>query len=339
MTMVPSPPLARLLTDLAVLGVLLLALHLDLLSALISALATYSIYTSLLRAFSPRMKAGHASTAALGLTVAALVLIAAVLGVTAERLWSHRGLPELLNILADEFERLKSLLPPWLSERLPASIDDLQQVAARWLRANAQDVQRWGQDALRAIAHVLVGLVIGLLAAVQRSPQSIPPWMQEVGLCWRNLVRSFVGIVSAQVRIAGVNTLFTGIFLLVALPLFGIRVPLAWTLVLVTFFAGFIPIVGNLASNGAILLVALTVSPGVALASLIFLLAIHKLEYFLNAHFVGIRTSVPAPILLASMLLLEAAFGMAGLVAAPIYCAWVFLQFGGTSSAQAPAPD
>jgi hypothetical protein len=32
---------------------------------------------------------------------------------------------------------------------------------------------------------------------------------------------------------------------------------------------------------------------------------------------------VPTYAMLASMLLLEAAFGMAGLVAAPIYCAWL----------------
>ena len=59
------------------------------------------------------------------------------------------------------------------------------------------------------------------------------------------------------------------------------------------------------------------------MASLGFLIVVHKLEYFLNARIVGGRTNVPTWAMLASMLVLESAFGLAGLVAAPIYCAWI----------------
>jgi hypothetical protein len=52
-------------------------------------------------------------------------------------------------------------------------------------------------------------------------------------------------------------------------------------------------------------------------ASLGFLVVVHKLEYFLNARIVGGRTNVPTYAMLASMLVLEAAFGLGGLVAAP----------------------
>jgi len=95
------------------------------------------------------------------------------------------------------------------------------------------------------------------------------------------------------------------------------------TLVAFTFFASMLPIVGNLMSNTAIIVAGLTVSLWVGVGSLGFLIAIHKLEYFLNAHFVGSRIDMPIYALLASMLLLEAAFGMTGLIAAPIYCAWL----------------
>jgi predicted PurR-regulated permease PerM len=50
---------------------------------------------------------------------------------------------------------------------------------------------------------------------------------------------------------------------------------------------------------------------------------VHKLEYFLNARIIGTRIRVPAYALLASMLVLEAAFGIQGVIAAPIYCAWL----------------
>jgi predicted PurR-regulated permease PerM len=89
------------------------------------------------------------------------------------------------------------------------------------------------------------------------------------------------------------------------------------------FFVSLLPIIGNLLSNAAITLAALTVSLWLGLASLAFLVVVHKLEYFLNARIVGGRTNVPTYAMLAGMLVLEAAFGVAGLVAAPIYCAWL----------------
>jgi len=103
----------------------------------------------------------------------------------------------------------------------------------------------------------------------------------------------------------------------------GYRVPLSPTLVGFTFFASLIPIIGNLASNTAITIAALTVSPWLGLASLGFLVIVHKLEYFLNARIVGVRTNVPTYSMLAAMIVLEAAFGLSGLVAAPIYAAWL----------------
>jgi predicted PurR-regulated permease PerM len=90
-----------------------------------------------------------------------------------------------------------------------------------------------------------------------------------------------------------------------------------------TFFASLLPIVGNLMANTAIVIAGLTVSVWVGVASLVFLVAVHKLEYFLNAHFVGSRVDMPVYALLGSMLLLEAAFGVSGIVAAPVYCAWL----------------
>ena len=83
------------------------------------------------------------------------------------------------------------------------------------------------------------------------------------------------------------------------------------------------PVVGNLISNVVVVLVSLSVSPFVALGSLIYLVAIHKLEYFLNARMVGTQIEARAWELLLAMLLMEAAFGIAGLIAAPIYYAYL----------------
>ena len=70
-------------------------------------------------------------------------------------------------------------------------------------------------------------------------------------------------------------------------------------------------------------IVSLAHSPGVALGSLIFLIVVHKLEYFLNARIVGSQIKAKAWELLLAMLVMESAFGMAGLIAAPIYYAYL----------------
>ena len=51
---------------------------------------------------------------------------------------------------------------------------------------------------------------------------------------------------------------------------------------------------------------------------LAWLVAIHKLEYFLNAHIIGTRIRAHAWELLIVMLVMEALFGLAGLLSAPI---------------------
>ena len=93
-------------------------------------------------------------------------------------------------------------------------------------------------------------------------------------------------------------------------------------LILLTFLAGLIPIVGNLICNGVLTLVGLSVSPLVALACLVFLIAIHKAESFINAQVIGHRTHMGVWELLAVMFVMEDVFGPAGLVAAPLFYAY-----------------
>ena len=60
-----------------------------------------------------------------------------------------------------------------------------------------------------------------------------------------------------------------------------------------------------------------------ALGSFAFLIVVHKLEYFLNAKIVGAGIHAKAWELLVAMVAMEAAFGIGGLVAAPIYYAYL----------------
>jgi predicted PurR-regulated permease PerM len=107
------------------------------------------------------------------------------------------------------------------------------------------------------------------------------------------------------------------------LPLFGVNLPLTKTMIAVTFIAGLLPVIGNLISNTVIVIVSLAYSVYIAMASLTYLIVIHKLEYFLNAKIIGSRIQCRAWELLIAMLAMEAAFGIAGVVAAPIFYAYV----------------
>ena len=138
-----------------------------------------------------------------------------------------------------------------------------------------------------------------------------------------NLHLAFRQIVFAQVRIAAINAVFTGIFLAVILPMAGIHLPLLKTLILITFVAGLLPVVGNLISNTVIVIISLSHSLQTAILALLFLVFIHKLEYFLNAKIIGARINAMAWELLAAMLVLESLFGLPGVIAAPVFYAYI----------------
>ncbi|MCY7313787.1 MAG: AI-2E family transporter [Pseudoxanthomonas sp.] len=310
---------------------LLLVLHLHLMPALFAAIGGFVLY----RSVRERVRA-HLETRTPWLFYLLLALALAAIGYALFEAFelmlsaSSGGLAKLLRLLADTLDQIRTTAPGWIAAKLPDSATALQEAVSSWLRNHATQVQQWGRNALQVLLYMLIGLAIGLLAGAA-PPGTVAP-LPLVRLAQNRLLQlalAFRDIVAAQLRIALVNMLVTGLYLLVILPLLGYRVPLASTLVAFTFFASLLPIIGNLLSNTAIVLAALTVSPWLGGVSLAFLVFVHKLEYFLNAHFVGSRIQVPTYALLASMLVLESGFGAAGLVAAPVYCAWLTRELRG----------
>jgi len=72
-----------------------------------------------------------------------------------------------------------------------------------------------------------------------------------------------------------------------------------------------------------IVILSLGISVGVAVASLVFLILIHKLEYLINSRIVGGETDSQAWEILLAILIGETAFGVAGVVMAPIIYTFV----------------
>jgi len=235
------------------------------------------------------------------------------------------SLPTLLRQMADILERWRTVLPARVVAYLPEDVEALRATAVAWLRTHAGALPHAGAALGRTLAHILIGLGIGALVALYdtQPPETLGPLAHALQERASRLGEAFRRVVFAQVRISAVNTILTALYLIVALPLVGVHLPLAKTMLAVTFVVGLLPVVGNLLSNTVIVILSLSVSLGVAVASLAFLVVIHKLEYFLNAHLVGTQVQAHAWELLLAMLVMEAAFGIPGLIAAPIYYAYL----------------
>ena len=306
--------------------VLTLALWLHLLPALLAGLLSYEL-VHLIGPRLTRSQKGGGKLAAVALIAVAVVAILTlvVFGAVAFLRSDMGSLPHLLQRLAEIVEGSRGHLPEWLFGAMPGDAESLKAAIIAWLRLHAQELRTLGGELGHVVAYSLIGMVIGALVALREAEevQEGGPLDRELRERASRLAESFRRVVFAQIRISALNTVFTAAYLLAILPLFGVHLPLAKTLVAVTFVTGLLPVAGNLISNTVVVLVSLGVSLPVAIASLAFLVVIHKLEYFLNARIVGRQIRANAWELLLAMLAMEAAFGIPGLVAAPIYYAYL----------------
>lgn len=305
-----------------------LVLHLHLLSALLAGLLVYELVqatTPLLGRRIPSDRARVVVVAVLGAVVVGLLVLLTLGAISFFR--SELGNPEVLwqQQLMPLVEKARQQMPAMLVNHLPDSVDDLRDGLVALASKHATTLQTAGRGAARASVHILIGLVLGAIVALSRTrpAHQVGPLAAELGQRCQRLAGAFHDIVFAQIKISLVNTALTAVFLLGVLPLLGVHVPLAKTLVVLTFVVGLLPVIGNLLSNTVITIAALSVSLSVGIAALGFLILIHKLEYFLNARIVGSQIHAAAWELLIAMLLLEAAFGLPGVIAAPIYYAYL----------------
>ncbi|MBX3691118.1 AI-2E family transporter [Dokdonella sp.] len=325
---VPISPARLKLVSHVLMGLgLLLVLHLHLLPALLAGLLVYALVNALAPAVQKRLPGAHAHWLVVALLAAVVVgLLTFMIVVAIAYLGSEHGNPSVLfERLTPLIERARAQLPAFVDAWLPENVDEIRAAIMEWLREHAAQLQVAGQAAVRVTVQLLIGMILGAMLSLHTARLRPPggPLADALNERCARLVGSFHDIVFAQVKISALNTLFTGLFLLVALPLFGVQLPLAKSLVVATFVCGLLPVVGNLISNTLIFIVGMSVSPWVAVTALGYLIVIHKLEYFLNARIIGTQIRSRAWELLIAMLAMEAAFGLGGVVAAPIYYAYL----------------
>jgi predicted PurR-regulated permease PerM len=311
---------------------LVLALHL--LPAMFAGLLVFALVNALASGMQRHLPGAGAHWIVVALLAAVVVgILTFAIAAAIAFLNTEHGNPTLLfERMTPLIERARTQLPTIIVDHLPDDSEEMRTAVMEWLRMHGAQLQLAGKQAVRVIVQLLVGIVLGAMLAFYsartRRPAGGPLTVVLNARC-ANLAIAFRDVVFAQTKISALNTLFTGIFLFVVLPLVGVHLPLAKTLLVTTFVVGLLPVIGNLISNTLIFVVALSISLWVAVAALAFLIVIHKLEYFLSARIIGTQIQARAWELLIAMLLMETLFGISGLVAAPIYYAYLKRELAG----------
>lgn len=184
-----------------------------------------------------------------------------------------------------------------------------------------------GTQALFLVAGVVVAMSLFLDSRLELGRQAPGPRADLYGRCCEEIARrfgvfyrSFVTVMGAQIVISAINTVLTAIFVA------ALRLPHGVVIIGVTFLCGLVPVVGNLVSNTIIVGIGFTISPRTALAALVFLVAIHKLEYFLNSKIVGWRIRNPLWLTLLALVIGEKLMGVPGMILAPVVLHYIKLE-------------
>lgn len=216
--------------------------------------------------------------------------------------------------------------------QLPFSdYESLKTVAINEVQDSVANVGRYVRATAFQFALLLVGLVVAVslfLSArwgAEDDPQTsrdslYATVVRELGIRFQTFFSSFSKVIGAQIVISIINTALTSVFLLWN------GYPYVTVLVAFTFLCGLLPIIGNIISNTLIVGVSFTISPNMALIALIFLIAIHKLEYFLNSKVIGDRIKNPMWLMLIGLVLGEKLMGIPGMILAPVVLHYIKVE-------------
>ncbi len=220
----------------------------------------------------------------------------------------------------------------------------LKTVAITEVKERFGNLGRYAGVVFLQVAMLIVGLVIALSLflnarwEVEDEPGAVKDniysaVVQELIVRFHNFYHSFCTVIGAQIIISIFNTAFTCIFLVWN------GFPYVMVIVVMTFLCGLLPIVGNILSNTLIVGVSFTISPKMALISLVFLVIIHKLEYFLNSKIIGDRIKNPMWLTLIGIVLGEKLMGIPGMILAPVVLHYIKVEASRNKVSDDSAPQ
>ena len=249
--------------------------------------------------------------------VGSLAIVFGVLGAIAPSLVSQSG--DLAQQASEGLTELqeRAAEPPFNIDN--ATIDDAVGKATTWLQEQSGQIATGALAGASAVGSGLVTLVLVLILVfffIKDGPQFLPfvrriageragGHLTEVATrSWNTLG----GFIRTQALVSAVDAVIIGI----GLAFLG--VPLAFALAILTFFGGFIPIVGAFAVGFLSVLVALVAQgPMTALFVLILIVAVQQLEgNFLQPFLQGRSMQLHAGVILLAVAVGSTLFGIVG---------------------------
>src|SRR5688500_9111210 len=223
-------------------GGLLLVLPLRLLPSLLAGLLVFELVNMLTRQLQRLSEGRRARWLAVALLGTLVVSVRSLIFAGAFSFLLHEA--ENPGASLDKFmvvvDRARGQLPPFIDAYLPASAAEFRVAIGQWMSKHLSDLQLVGKDAAHMFVTLLIGMVLGAIIALRpapdvtkRKPSASAPFVRL-----HFMVQSFRTLVFAQITTSLINTFFTVIFLAVVLPMFGIKLPLTKTLIVLTFLPG-----------------------------------------------------------------------------------------------------
>jgi predicted PurR-regulated permease PerM len=244
----------------------------------------------------------------------------------------HQTVPVLPEIADKAIPSVIQLAKEYRIELPFTDYDSLKDVALDTVRSQANylaSIARLARGATTQLLFLIVGIVVAISLFLR--PQFELDGDEgrggrdnlyvvccgEIAARFRTLYLSFVAVMGAQVIISAINTILTAVFVAV------VGLPYAVVVIGATFLCGLLPVVGNLISNTIVVGIGFTLSPRLALTALVFLVVIHKLEYFLNSKIVGWRIRNPFWLTLLALVVGERLIGLPGMILAPVLLSYI----------------
>jgi predicted PurR-regulated permease PerM len=327
-----SPKNKRFVAFIVTAGILLCLILMGLLIFVLSGLLAYKLVLNISKKITTKdlieATAGHHYTVR---TCAGVIIVTTILlgfmaiGTGIHYAFNnHASVAELLTRVGDIIGSTKAALPAILADYIPQN-NMLFSSIGIWIKDNAAFLGSFGLMTLKGVGFALLGMLMGSMVAIaetknhDKTGEYSHLLLTQIG----QLREFFWFVASAQVKISGINTLCTIIYLYVILPSFGVELSMRPALVTSTFIAGLLPVVGNLVANTFMTIISLDYSLSVAISSLGYLMLIHKFEYIWSGKIIGEKVKARVWEILLSMIIMEHLLGVSGLVISPIFYAWL----------------
>lgn len=308
---------------------ILFMFHFHLMSGLIGGLTVFLIVNQLHNWLGSKVhsKWAHKATMLAVTTLTVLVLTLIGVGIYSGLNAGRDNFASLNNDILNVVQQIKTYLPESLVHYIPDDVMELKTKVSEFLQKHLPNLLSFTTSSAHTLFNVIIGMLIGAVVAFSflkdAGQEKLGSFNGELLERIRLFATVFQKVVFAQVKISAINTFLTGIYLLAILPLAGVNIAYAKTLVLLTFVFGLLPVIGNVISNAFIVLLSLMVSFNVAVASLTFLVVIHKLEYYINAKIVGSQLKISIWEMLLAILIFESVFGVIGAVLSPVIYGYI----------------